>query len=108
MIKLQTLIKQPLNDCVIARLNFDGNIVLAKNRDRMYAPELEVVHELVNGVEVVYMHDILTDWSEGMNSNGIGLGLVISQQITHQFDGNITVQSELGEGSAFTFYFKLQ
>lgn len=73
MIKLRDLLKKPLEECVIARMNFDGNVVLAKNRDRMYAPELEVVHELVNGVEVVYMHDILTDWSEGMNSNGVGI-----------------------------------
>jgi len=54
-------------------MNLDGSVILAKNRDRMYAPELEVIHELVNGVEVVYMHDLLTDWSEGMNSNGIGI-----------------------------------
>ena len=73
MIKLLNLVKKPLEECVIARMNVNGSVVLAKNRDRMYAPELEVVHELVNGVEVVYMHDLLTDWSEGMNSNGIGI-----------------------------------
>tara|TARA_S200002703_G_scaffold54569_1_gene47182 strand:- start:131 stop:904 length:774 start_codon:yes stop_codon:yes gene_type:complete len=39
----------------------------------MYAPDLEVVHEVVNGVEVVYMRDVLTDWSEGMNEKGIGV-----------------------------------
>lgn len=94
MIKLQTLIKQPLNDCVIARLNFDGNIVLAKNRDRMYAPELEVVHELVNGVEVVYMHDILTDWSEGMNSNGIG---IVNASLTVAFDER---EGDMAKGKA--------
>lgn len=73
MIKLRNLFKKPIEECVIARVNVNGNIVLAKNRDRMYAPELEVVHELVNGVEVVYMHDLITDWSEGMNSNGVGI-----------------------------------
>ena len=83
MIKLRNLLKQPLNECVIARLNLDGNIILAKNRDRMYAPELEVIHELVNGVEVVYMHDILTDWSEGMNSNGIG---IVNASLSVAFD----------------------
>lgn len=83
MIKLRNLIKLPLNECVIARLNLDGNVILAKNRDRMYAPELEVVHELVNGVEVVYMHDVLTDWSEGLNSNGIG---IVNASLSVAFD----------------------
>jgi hypothetical protein len=46
---------------------------MAKNRDRMYSPELKVVHRLINGVEVVYLHDVLTDWSEGMNSMGVGI-----------------------------------
>lgn len=82
MIKLKSLLKS-LEECVIARMQVNGNILLAKNRDRMYAPELEVIHELVNGVEVVYMHDILTDWSEGMNSNGIG---VLNASLSVVFD----------------------
>ena len=72
MISLAGLLKS-INECVISRTFVDGCVVLAKNRDRMYSPELEVIHELVNGIEVVYMHDILTDWSEGMNSNGSGI-----------------------------------
>ena len=43
-----------------------------------------------------------------MNTNGIGLGLVISDQIVHQFGGVITFQSEEGVGSTFTFTFKLK
>ena len=31
--------------------------------------------------------------SSKLNSNGVGLGLVISKQITGQFDGDITVES---------------
>ena len=42
-----------------------------------------------------------------MNSNGVGLGLVIAKQISCQFDGDIQVESEIGVGSDFTFYFKL-
>tara|TARA_R110000765_G_scaffold68552_6_gene132569 strand:- start:7078 stop:7950 length:873 start_codon:yes stop_codon:yes gene_type:complete len=82
MIKLKSILGS-LEECVIARMNVDGNIILAKNRDRMYAPELEVIHELVNGVEMVYMHDVLTDWSEGMNSNGIG---VLNASLSVVFD----------------------
>jgi len=43
-----------------------------------------------------------------MNSNGIGLGLVISKQIVEIFGGQITLKSRLGVGSEFTFTFKLE
>ena len=73
MIKLRNLLYEPIEECVIARLTVDGNIILAKNRDRMYAPDLEVIHEIVDGIEIVYMRDTLTDWSEGLNEKGIGV-----------------------------------
>ena len=42
-----------------------------------------------------------------MNKNGIGLGLVISQQIVKQYDGEIGFISAPDKGSVFTFTFKL-
>jgi hypothetical protein len=83
MIKLSQLLKSPIDECVIARMNVGGNVILAKNRDRMYAPDLEVIHEIVDGVEVVYMRDVLTDWSEGMNANGVG---VVNASLAVNFD----------------------
>lgn len=62
-----------INECIIVRKKLGDTTILAKNRDRMYKPELEVIHELINDIEVVYLHDILTDWSEGMNQYGIGI-----------------------------------
>ena len=62
-----------LTECIIVSKKFGNDMVLAKNRDRAYNPELEIVHTLINGVEVVYLHDITTDWSEGMNEYGIGI-----------------------------------
>ena len=38
-----------------------------------------------------------------MNSRGIGLGLVISSRIVEMFSGEITVYSQEGLGSKFTF-----
>jgi signal transduction histidine kinase len=35
------------------------------------------------------------------------LGLVISKNITEQYEGNITLESELGVGSIFTMKFKI-
>ena len=36
-----------------------------------------------------------------MNTKGIGLGLVISERIISMFDGDITLESELGVGTKF-------
>lgn len=65
--------KTKINECIIVHKKMGDTVVMAKNRDRAYKPEIEIVHEFINGVEVVYLHDILTDWSEGMNEYGVGI-----------------------------------
>lgn len=65
-----------LQECIIVSKEVGNKFILAKNRDRAYNPKIEIVHELIDGVEVVYLHDMITDWSEGMN--GLGLGIVNS------------------------------
>ena len=42
-----------------------------------------------------------------MNTKGIGLGLVIAQQITNEFSGKIQYESKSDKGSIFTFKFRL-
>lgn len=59
--------------CIIVSKEIDNKFVLAKNRDRAYKPILEIVHTILDGVEVAYLHDITTDWSEGLNEFGIGV-----------------------------------
>jgi hypothetical protein len=59
--------------CVIASLYLENQSILVKNRDRKYKAYIEVIHELRDGVEVLYIHDISTDWSEGLNEYGIGI-----------------------------------
>jgi len=76
--QLNTLIENPnnnqiLNECTIVAVKLDDTVVLAKNRDRGYVSRMEVIHEIVDGVEMVYWRDIDTDWSEGMNEYGIGV-----------------------------------
>ena len=40
-----------------------------------------------------------------MNKNGIGLVLVISDELAQKFGGQITFKSKLGVGSTFKFTF---
>jgi hypothetical protein len=60
-------------ECIGITMRVGGTVILAKNRDRAYKPDLEVVHTQENGTELAYLHDITTDWSEGMNEHGIGI-----------------------------------
>ena len=70
---LKEIKKERLLECVVAGVRLGDGIVLAKNRDRGYDAKMEIVHEVVDNVEMVYWHDIDTDWSEGMNEFGIGI-----------------------------------
>lgn len=62
-----------LVECTIVAVKLDDGIVLAKNRDRGYKARVEIIHELIDDIEVVYWRDLDTDWSEGMNEFGIGI-----------------------------------
>ena len=60
-----------------------------------------------NQSKLFQLFGFLSD-SEGMNKQGVGLGLVIAKQICQQFDGDITIDSEIGVGTTFTYVFKLE
>ena len=62
-----------IGECTIAGVKLEDTIVLAKNRDRGYKAKIELVHEIVDDVEIAYWRDIDTDWSEGMNEYGIAI-----------------------------------
>jgi hypothetical protein len=62
-----------LTECIIVSKEVGDKFILAKNRDRAYNPSLEIVHTIIDGIEVAYLHDLVTDWSEGLNEKGIGV-----------------------------------
>ncbi len=62
-----------IRECIIVAKKVGDAVIMAKNRDRAYKPQLEVIHEIVDGVEIAYLRDIITDWSEGLNEYGIGV-----------------------------------
>jgi hypothetical protein len=71
--EFKEFIEDSLKECVVAAVKMPEGTVLAKNRDRGYKAKVEVLHELIDGVEVMMWHDTETDWSEGMNEYGIGI-----------------------------------
>ena len=46
--------------------------------------------------------------SANANTHGIGLGLVIIENLVSQFGGKVWFESEYGKGSTFYFRFKLE
>jgi len=62
-----------INECIIAHTVIGDKVILAKNRDRAYDAKVKIVRELINNVEMVYIVDDETDWSEGMNSMGVAI-----------------------------------
>ncbi len=70
-------------------------------------------HILVNvqdtgiGISPEHLEDIFdrfwrADSSRSHESGGAGLGLAIAQNVAQMYDGSISVQSQLGDGSCFT------
>lgn len=59
--------------CVILYAKIDGKEILAKNRDRTYKPPIQIIHEIINGIEVVYFKDLDTNWMEGLNEKGTAM-----------------------------------
>lgn len=93
--------------CVIGAGEFEGRNCLLKVRDRNYAPAVRIIRDLVNGVEVAYLLDLDTDWSEGLNEHGIGVvssalmvieDETVKKERTKAPDG-IKIRKILGEGS---------
>lgn len=60
--------------CVVAAKHFpEVGWVLAKNRDRNYEPVIKMVQTKTGGVERLYLYDLQTGYSEGINEYGISI-----------------------------------
>jgi len=71
--RLNSIHRAVIAECTAVGIRVKGDILLAKNRDRTYNPQIKLVREIVDGTEILYMYDIDTDYSEGMNQYGIGI-----------------------------------
>ena len=73
MAYLASMAKKIIEECIVVGGVASGGHVLGKNRDRNYAPRLEIVRDIMDGVEVAYIHDLDTGYLEGMNAAGLGM-----------------------------------
>lgn len=90
----------PRTACIVAAGTFGDSYCLLKNRDRNYLPEIRVVHEVKDGVEVAYLEDEFTGWVEGLNEFGIGIvnaALMVSRDETER-DTVERTGKKLGDG----------
>lgn len=71
--------------CIVSLIKLEDKIFLAKNRDRNYKPNISIIHTQLKGVEIVFLYDYDTGWSEGMNEYGIG---VVNSALAVGFDEN--------------------
>ena len=71
--KLNYINGDVISECTSVGIKIGRDIILAKNRDRTYNPNVKIIREMIDGTEVIYMYDVDTDYSEGMNEYGIGI-----------------------------------
>ena len=63
-----------LRECIVIGGKASGGNVLGKTRDRNYSPRLRVLRILTSDeIEIVLLHDLDTNYMEGMNSEGVGI-----------------------------------
>ena len=84
---------------VLAQLTEEELIISVKDEGQGILPEdLEKIFNRLYRVET----------SRNMKTGGHGLGLAIAQELAHQLGGEITVESQYGLGSKFTFCLNLK
>jgi len=79
-----TLSSEPRGNCIEIRVADTGAGISAQKIDRIFDPFVQAERRLNQPVQ------------------GVGLGLAISQDLAHAMDGQVTVESVLGDGSTFT------
>jgi PAS domain S-box-containing protein len=78
-----SVLAQVENDFLVTRIVDQGNGISREDRDRLFQPFIRL--------------------DESVGTTGIGLGLIVCQRLLEAQGGWIKVESEVGQGSAFSF-----
>lgn len=92
--RLYRISTNPINECTSVGVSIGSDIIIAKNRDRTYNPTIQLVRDMINGIEVLYMYDVGTDYSEGMNEHGIGIVNTTLQGKSDEKEIKLTTRSK--------------
>ena len=92
-----------------------GSIVIMVEKQKIGKKEMLRISVTDNGQgikkkyqsKLFKMFGTFKDTKRGLNTNGIGLGLVISKQIVEKFNGQIKFYSKYKRGTTFFFTFEL-
>ena len=79
-----------------------GRVVVATAWDEATASARVVVRDNGSGIEPAALARIFEVFHSSKGSRGTGLGLPVSQKVVREHGGQITIASEVGQGSTFT------
>lgn len=86
--------------CIIYFINKNGEIILGKTRDNKHHPIISLHHEIINGIEIFYLKDHVTNWIEGINEYGLTL---VNASVAYLDEVNI----EYEKSSGYIIYYAL-
>jgi CheY-like chemotaxis protein len=106
-------IRQVLINLLSNALKFtnQGSIQVKVNSEQIKPGKVNVLIQVIDsgrGIEARDLSRIFKAFEQtesGVQAGGAGLGLTISRNFARLMDGDLTVKSELGKGSSFTFSF---
>lgn len=83
---------------------------LKVDREKQFCMDQTIVKDTGCGMSAAFLQKVFTPFEQERRSGtsdipGTGLGLAISRNVARKMGGDITVESELGKGSAFTITF---
>ncbi|MCB0166830.1 MAG: hypothetical protein KDI79_21565 [Anaerolineae bacterium] len=106
-VRVRQILRNVLDNA--AKFTQNGTVQLTVHREPHPAPEMVIFQVSDTGIgmspeQVDHIFEAFTqvDMSTRRKYGGIGLGLAITHDLCRLMDGDITVASELGQGSRFT------
>lgn len=108
-------IKQVISNLVDNAIKFteEGKVIVKETADLDRSIYTVSVEDTGNGISPAFQSELFKSFAQADNSStrkygGTGLGLAIANRLSQLLGGEITIQSEPGRGSTFTFHCPLK